>query len=120
MTLTITFILRLDAEYVSGSNRQWGLLGKKDNVLQAVDGHHLSVCACIESPDGRDYRGDAIAGNKGDRFVYFGLEQSGKWLRRWKLRQYQLDDIFKSASGDEVTVSVFLSKEVTPRVSLAS
>jgi hypothetical protein len=120
MTRTITFVLTLDAEYVSGNHRQWGLLGKKVNLLEALDGHQLSVRACIESPDGSDYRGDAIAGNKGDRFVYFGLEQSGKWLRRWKLRQYQLDDIFESASADEVTVNVFLGKEVTPQVSLAS
>jgi hypothetical protein len=116
MTVTITFILTLDTEYVSGIERQWGLLGKKVNLLQPVDGHQMSVCTCIESPDANDYRGDAVAGKKGDRFVYFGLEESGKWLRRWKLRQHQLDDIFQRASREDVTVNVFLGKEVTPHI----
>jgi hypothetical protein len=120
MTLTITFILTLDAQYTNVSDRQWGMLGKKVNFLEAVNGHQMSVCTCIESLDASDYRGDAVAGKKGERFVYFGLEQSGKWLRRWKLRQYQLDDIFESASANEVTVNVLLGKEVTPQVSLAS
>jgi len=120
MTLTITFLLTLHAEYTSGPDRHWGMLCKKVNLLQPCDGQQISVCACIDSPDGSDYRGDAVAGNKGDRFVYFGLEENGNWLRRWKLRQYQLDDIFQSAIGDEVTVNVYLGKEVTPQVTLAS
>jgi hypothetical protein len=120
MTVTITFVLTLDTEYVSGNERHWGLLGKKVNLLQPVDGHQMSVCVGIESPDANDYRGDTVAGKKGDRFVYFGLEESGKWLRRWKLRQHQLDVIFQRASREEVTVNVFLGKEVTPQVSLAS
>ena len=79
-----------------------------------------SATTSVEFVDGADYRGDAIAGKRGERFVYFGLEQSGAWLRRWKLRQQQLDVIFGAAVSEQITVSVLLGKDVTPSISLTS
>jgi hypothetical protein len=48
------------------------------------------------------------------------LEQSGAWLRRWKLRHQQLDVIFGAAVSDQITVSVLLGKDVTPSISLTA
>lgn len=119
MILNISFDVTLDAQYVAPDGRSFGLLGKKANHLVSADGRSLVACVSIEYVD-YDYRGDAIAGKKGERFVYFGLEHDGAWLRRWKLRQHQLDTIFAAATETHVTVSVKLGKEVTPVVSLTS
>ncbi len=119
MILNISFDVTLDAQYLAPDGRSFGLLGKKANHLVSADGRSLMAYVSIEHVDD-DYRGDAIAGKKGDRFVYFGLEQNGTWLRRWKLRQHQLDTIFAATTETHVTVSVKLGKEVTPVVSLPS
>lgn len=119
MILNISFDVTLDAQYLAPDGRSFGLLGKKANHLVSADGRSLMAYVSIEYVDD-DYRGDAIAGKKGDRFVYFGLEQDGAWLRRWKLRQHQLDTIFAGTTDPHVTVSVKLGKEVTPVVSLTS
>ena len=118
--LTITFLVTLDSQYVAEDGRTFGMLGKKSSHFITADGVSLVACTSVEFVDGPDYRGDAVAGKKGERFVYFGLEQSGTWLRRWKLRQQQLDVIFGAAVSDQITVSVILGKEVTPVVSLTS
>ncbi len=117
MTLTITFILALDPIYVTQDGRTCGLLGKKMSQFSRVDGDAVVVCTTIESKGGVDYGGDSINGTKGDRFVYFGLEQNGQWLRRWKLRQHQLDEIFAAANTDQTTISVGLGRDVTPAIS---
>jgi hypothetical protein len=80
--LTITFFVTLDSEYVAQDGRTFGLLGKKVSHFITADGASLTATTSVEFVDGADYRGDAIAGKKGERFVYFGLEQSGAWLRR--------------------------------------
>ena len=118
--LTITLLVTLDTQYVAQDGRTFGLVGKKFSHFINADGASLTATASVEFVDGTDYRGDAIAGKKGERFVYFGLEQSGAWLRRWKLRQQQLDVIFAAAASDKITVSVFLGKDVTPSISLTS
>lgn len=120
MTLAVTFVLTLDTQYTAGLRRQCGLLGKKANQLHTVDGNPIAITTSIESIDGSDYRGDSVAGKKGDRFVYFGLEQDGNWVRRWKLRHHQLDDIFNGDATAALSVHVYLDKEVTPKISLAT
>ena len=89
------------------------------NVAFADDAEH-HVYAYIGHPIliDSDYRGDAVAGKRGERFVYFGLEKNGQWIRRWKLRQYQLDSIFGESSVSAVPVHVLLGKDVTPKVSI--
>lgn len=118
--LTITFVVALDSQYVAHDGRSYGLVGKKSGQFASVDSNPLTVCTTVELLDGNDYRGDAIAGKKGERFVYFGLERSGTWLRRWKLRQQQLDSIFGAAVSDQITVFVFLGRDVTPTITKAS
>jgi len=118
MTISVTFIVTLDPQYIMGDGRKWGLLGKKVNQLYIADGTSITVTTPIESIEGNDYRGDSVVGKKGDRFVYFGLEQDGQWLRRWKLRHKQLDEIFNDAASTELNVYVFLGHEVTPQILL--
>ena len=120
MILKITFLVTLDSQYVAQDGRTFGMLGKKFSHFMSADGTSLTAITSVEFVGGPDYRGDAISGKKGERFVYFGLEQSGTWLRRWKLRQQQLDVIFGAAVSDEIAVSVLLGKDVTPVVSLTS
>jgi hypothetical protein len=76
------------------------------------------VPTTIERDADSDYRGAAVVGKKGERFVYFGLEKNGQWLRRWKLRHHQLDDFFNASSAGDVVVHVFLGKDVTPQVAM--
>lgn len=118
MMLTITFNLTLDTQYSGDTGQQWGLLGKKACQLVSVTGEAIMVATTIERLTDSDYRGDAVAGKRGERFVYFGLEKNGQWIRRWKLRQYQLDSIFNESSVSAVAVHVFLGKDVTPTVSI--
>jgi hypothetical protein len=117
MILNITFTLTLDAKFSADTGQSWGLLRKRENQLELVNGTVMIVTTTIERLADSDFRGDAVAGNKGERFVYFGLEKNGQWLRRWKLRQHQLDDIFNGSSTSSTTVHVFLGLEVTPTVS---
>lgn len=118
MMLNITFTLTLDTQYTADPGQQWGLLGKKANQLVSATGEAIIVATTIERLIDSDYRGAAVAGKKGERFVYFGLEKNGQWLRRWKLRQHQLDSIFDSSSTGDVIVHVFLGKDVTPQVAI--
>jgi hypothetical protein len=118
--LTITFLVTLDSQYVAQDGRTFGLVGKKVSHFITGAGASLTATTSVEFVDGADYRGDAIAGKRGERFVYFGLEQSGAWLRRWKLRHQQLDVIFGAAVSDQITVSVLLGKDVTPSISLTA
>lgn len=118
MILSITFTLTLDTQYTADPGQQWGLLGKKESHLELVNGTPMMVATTIERDADSDYRGAAVAGKKGERFVYFGLEKNGQWLRRWKLRQHQLDSIFDSSSTGDVIVHVFLGKDVTPQVAI--
>lgn len=118
MMLNITFTLTLDTQYTADPGQQWGLLGKKESHLELVNGTPMMVATTIERDADGDYRGAAVAGKKGERFVYFGLEKNGQWLRRWKLRQHQLDSIFDSSSTGDVIVHVFLGKDVTPQVAI--
>lgn len=117
---TITFLVTLDSQYVGHDGRTFGLVGKKSTHFVSADGSPLAISTSVEQLGEGDYRGDAVAGNRGERFVYFGLERSGTWLRRWKLRQHQLDVIFAAVVSDQITVSVMLGKDVTPVVSLTS
>ena len=118
MILNIKFSLTLDTQYTADTGQNWGLLGKKENHLELVTGIPVMVATTIERDADSDYRGAAVAGKKGERFVYFGLEKNGQWLRRWKLRQHQLDDIFDASSAGDVVVHVFLGKDVTPQVAI--
>jgi len=118
--LTITFLVTLDSQYVAEDGRTFGMLGKKSSHFITADGVSLVACTSVEFVDGPDYRGDAVAGKKGERFVYFGLEQSGAWLRRWKLRQQQLETIVAAAVAEHITVIVLLGKDVTPTISLTT
>lgn len=118
MILNIKFSLTLDTQYTADTGQNWGLLGKKENHLELVTGIPVMVATTIERDADSDYRGSAVAGKKGERFVYFGLEKNGQWLRRWKLRQHQLDDIFDASSAGDVIVHVFLGKDVTPQVAI--
>ena len=118
MILNITFSLTLDTQYTADTAQKWGLLGKKESHLELVNGTPLMVSTTIERDADSDYRGASVAGKKGERFVYFGLEKNGQWLRRWKLRQHQLDSIFDSSSTGDVVVHVFLGKDVTPQVAI--
>lgn len=118
MMLNITFTLTLDTQYSADSGQHWGLLGKKANQLVSATGEAIIVATTIERLIDSDYRGDAVAGKRGERFVYFGLEKNGEWIRRWKLRQYHLDSIFGESSVSAVAVHVLLGKDVTPKVSI--
>ena len=120
MILTITFVLTLDSQYVAQDSRTFGLVGKKSSHFTNADGTSLTAITSVEHLDDGDFRGDAIAGKKGERFVYFGLEQNGAWLRRWKLRQKQLETIFVAAVAEHITVFVLLGKDVTPTISLTT
>lgn len=63
----------------------------------------------LEGPDGRDFRGPAVQGRRGERFVYltWGSTAGGSFemFRRAKL---MLDD---APTGDDVTASVHLTDE---------
>ena len=118
MILNITFSLTLDTQYTADPGQHWGLLGKKESHLELMNGAPLMVATTIERDADSDYRGATVSGKKGERFVYFGLEKNGQWLRRWKLRQHQLDSIFDSSSTGDVIVHVFLGKDVTPQVAI--
>lgn len=120
MILTITFVLTLDSQYVTQDGRTFGLVGKKSNHFINADGTSLTSITSVEQMDDGDFRGDAVAGKKGERFIYFGLEQSGAWLRRWKLRQQQLETIVAAAVAEHITVIVLLGKDVTPTISLTT
>ena len=118
MILNITFTLTLDTQYTTDPGQHWGLVGKKESHLELVNGTPMMVATTIERDADSDYRGAAVVGKKGERFVYFGLEKNGQWLRRWKLRHHQLDDIFNASSAGDVKVHVFLGKDVTPQVAI--
>jgi len=120
MTLTVEFKVTLDSQYVAPDGRSFGLVGKKHSHFVGADITLLTASTAFERLDDGDFRGDTVSGKKGDRFVYFGLQQSGVWLRRWKLRQHQLNSIFAAGDSHPVIVSIFLGEEVTPTVSICS
>lgn len=120
MTVTVKFSITLESEYAIADGRLFGLVGKKSSHLVTVDGTTFTTSSVVGNLDGLDYLGDAIFGKKNERFVYFGLMHDGKWLRRWKLRHIQLDQIFAKADADCISVSVSLGRAVTPVITFTS
>jgi hypothetical protein len=115
--LEIQFVLTLDPQYVSTTERRFGLLGKTHHQLELVTTNPLTVNTSIESLLDGDYKGSTVVGKRRDRFIYFGLEQGGQWIRRWKLRHQQIDAIFNHAWTSDVVIHLLLTKDVTPVMS---
>ena len=114
MTLTLHIALTLDSQYLAVGGGKWGMLDRTQSELFDITNGSIVVMTSIESLAGGDYRGLAVAGKKGDRFVYFGLQENGQWLRRWKLRHHQLDAIFENDWTSQALVYLYLGKDVTP------
>lgn len=116
MQYTLRFTCTFTPDIFVGQG-SFGLLTKTSQFIQPDLGGSDTFSAVVNHTVTGDLSGTTIAGQPGERFIYFGLHNGTRWLRRWKLREAQLRQIFETSDTDQTYfVVLLLGHKVTPEI----